>query len=103
MDWVQEEQALTEQAQALIERGLHLHNSMGSLPELEAWDGAVNRLLERINADLSTGCLASRRLKRLLEQLIHLYSQVLTSISELEADKASEAADLHQARRAING
>lgn len=102
MDWVQEEQALTEQAQALIARGLQLH-SLRRLPELEAWDGAVNQLLERINADLSTGCLASRRLKRLLEQLIHLYSQVLTSISELEAEKASEAADLHQVRRAING
>ena len=102
MDWEREEQFLAERAQLLIEEGVQLQ-SMESLDDLEQWDDSVNALLERLNNDLSTGRFASRRLKRLLDQLIHLYTQVLSAIAELEADKAAQTAELKETRWAING
>lgn len=102
IDWTHEEQVLSETARDLIGRGLRLQ-SMDSLTDLERWDDDVNALLERINADVKTGRFASRRLQRLLDQLIHLYTQVLAAIAELESDKASQSATLHEARWAING
>lgn len=101
LDWAEEEAILTEQAQTLIGEGLTLQ-SMDDLADLERWDDDVNALLERINADLRTGQLASRRLKRLLDQLIHLYTQVLSAIAEMEADRANQTSQLEQTRWAIN-
>jgi len=102
MDWAHEEQFLAERAQSLIEEGVQLQ-SMESLEQLERWDDSVNSFLERLNNDLNTGRFASRRLKRLLDQLIHLYTQVLSAIAELEADKATHTTELKEARWAING